>query len=232
MDESQALSILGFKTPVSVNDLKKAYRNLVLKKHPDKNSKYSVQRFVDILDAYVFLKGLYTQSDPNLENYTKFSLLIKDIFSNWSNSKYTDALKDLDIIIAEIPEFLELEYVKAITLIYLENYDDALKSFEKCLGFEHDIQFWNNMAFCYSKLNNHSKILMCCDKILELNPKNPEYWWFNKAVGYYELHHLEQSIKCIDNVLKIDPNANDALELRKKAVIELSKKNSLSDNSN
>ena len=67
---------------------------------------------------------------------------------------------------------------------------------------------------------------------MELNPKDPEYWWFNKAVGYYELHHLEQSIKCIDNVLKIDPNANDALELRKKVVIELSKKNSLSDNSN
>ncbi len=223
MNESQALSILGFKEPVSLDDVKKSYRNLILKNHPDRNTKYSLKKFLEILDSYVFLKDLYTRSDPADESYIKFHLLLKKIFTNWDESKYGDALKKLEIIMLEYSELYELFYVKAMTLIYLKDYHAAIESFQKCAGFEKEVSFWNNVAFCYSQINNYAEIISCSDTILKLNPSNPEKWWFNKAISFYELGQLQKSIDCFEQVLKINPSDDDARELRERTIEKLNK---------
>ncbi len=224
MDESTALSTLGFNDPVSLDDVKKSYKSLILKNHPDKNSKYSLKKFVEILDSYVFLKDLYTRTNTEHESYIKFHLFLKTILTNWSESKYDDALKNLEIIMSEHSELHELFYIKSMTLIYLKDFVGAIKSFECCTGFEKETSFWNNMAFCHSKINDYSKVISCSDTILNLSPPNPDKWWFNKAISYYELGNLQKSIDCFDQVLKINPSDDDARELREKTIKKLEKK--------
>ncbi len=223
MDESTALSILGFNEPVSLDDVKKSYRNLIIKNHPDKNSEYSLKKFLEILDSYVFLKDLYTRSDPEDESYIKFHLLLKKIFTNWDESKYRDALKNLQILMLDHSELHELFYVKAMTHVYLNDFVGAIQSFEYCTGFEKEVSFWNNMAFCYSQINNYAEIISCSDTILKLNPSNPEKWWFNKAISFYELGQLQKSIDCFEQVLKINPSDDDAKELRERTIEKLNK---------
>jgi len=223
MDESTALSILGFNEPVSLDDIKKSYKKLIIKNHPDKNTKYSLKKFLEILDSYVFLKDLYTRTNHEHESYAKFHLLLKTIFTNWDESKYNNALKNLEILMLEHSELHELFYVKAMTHVYLNDFVSAIQSFEYCSGFENEVSYWNNMAFCYSKIDNYPKVITCSDTILNLNPSNPEKWWFNKAISFYELNQLEKSIDCFDKVLEFNPSDDDARELREKTVKKLEK---------
>lgn len=223
MDETTALSILGFDEPVSLDDVSKSYRSLIIKNHPDKNSKYSLKNFLEILDSYSFLKDLYTRTDTEHKSYLKSHLLLKTIFRNWDESKYKDALKNLEILMLDHSELHELFYLKAMTNFYLSDFVGAIQSFEHCTGFEKEVSYWNNMAFCYSKLDDYSKVITCSDTILNLNPPNPEKWWFNKAISYYELGDLQKSIDCFDQVLIINPSYDDTRELREKTIKKLEK---------
>lgn len=69
MNRSEAFSILGINSSASKDEIKKAYRTLASKNHPDKNkgSKESEEKMKKINEAYLVL------SDPNHKDTTDFT---------------------------------------------------------------------------------------------------------------------------------------------------------------
>ncbi|MBI3236075.1 MAG: DnaJ domain-containing protein [Bacteroidetes bacterium] len=64
MNTNEALNILQLHRPVTLNDIKKAYRKLALQYHPDINSQNESEQFISILKAYEFLNSK-TESEIN-----------------------------------------------------------------------------------------------------------------------------------------------------------------------
>ena len=79
-------SILELDTSknISKDDIKKAYRKLILKYHPDKNTEDTTEKFKEIQTAYEILS--------NNENKTKY-----DNLSANEKVKYYESLKSLII---------------------------------------------------------------------------------------------------------------------------------------
>ena len=127
-------------------------------------------------------------------------------------------------MISKFEENDELFYVKGMILIQLNKYQNALNCFEHIEEFKSDSSLWNNIAYCYSKLENYEKILICCDKMIEIESNNASKWWYNKAICYYKLKNLEKSIEYFDKVIKLNPHDKDAKELRDRTIKKLEHK--------
>lgn len=61
------LNILGLTSPVTEQDIKKAYRSLALKYHPDKNPD-GAEKFIEVTAAY---EALLSLPDPDKVSYRK-----------------------------------------------------------------------------------------------------------------------------------------------------------------
>jgi DnaJ-class molecular chaperone len=71
MNRDMALKILGLTESAIEDDdeiLKKTYRTLILKYHPDKNkSEYSAAKFQEVREAFAFLQTADSSSKCNTE---------------------------------------------------------------------------------------------------------------------------------------------------------------------
>ena len=59
--------ILGIEKNASKEEIKKAYKNLLIKWHPDKNPNFNNEKFQKILEAYDFLSDI--EKRKNYDNY-------------------------------------------------------------------------------------------------------------------------------------------------------------------
>jgi len=66
MDYKNACHILKIQSPFSDDELKKAYRTLILKYHPDKSKKDTSVQFQEIHEAYLFLQENEEQAESVL----------------------------------------------------------------------------------------------------------------------------------------------------------------------
>lgn len=70
-------NVLGIKQDASLNDIKKAFRSLALKYHPDKNgnSEESKIKFMTVVEAYEMLSDSKSRKkyDQNIDNINKGS---------------------------------------------------------------------------------------------------------------------------------------------------------------
>lgn len=100
-------SILGLSTSATEEEIKKAYKELAKKLHPDRNNGIETEQFKEITEAYDILSdkkkkaeydkeiiGFNSSFEANFENYE----FTKDIFREYSmdlNKEDDSKLKDL-----------------------------------------------------------------------------------------------------------------------------------------
>ena len=73
MNYNNACKILNIKPPFTNDELKKKYRKMVLKYHPDKTDYDSSQEFQDIHEAYLFLQTNDEQVENTLSSVYQYS---------------------------------------------------------------------------------------------------------------------------------------------------------------
>ena len=115
MNYNDACTILELNTNASTKEIKKQYRFLALKYHPDKNKHPDAEeKFKKISDAYCYL----TEHDhnKNIENQT-----FNDIYKSFLNSVF-DNIPNSDIIIKFLST-ININSIKSISKPILEKFN-------------------------------------------------------------------------------------------------------------
>lgn len=135
MNFNKACSILQINSTFSEIDLKKAYRIMALKHHPDKNpnnQKESEEKFKEIQQSYEYLNNYLQynkeQKDINLDYNSIFSDFLSSFFNNGSpevNNIINSILRDGEN--ASIKLFEKLDKDKAIKIFeFINTYQHIL----------------------------------------------------------------------------------------------------------
>jgi curved DNA-binding protein len=99
MEINLAYKILGVDKSSSEEDLKKAYRKLVLRYHPDKNnnSKEAEEKFKEISKAYEFIQNHKNKSEPEFDWSSYSNSNFSDIFDSYFSSANSKRIYSIDI---------------------------------------------------------------------------------------------------------------------------------------
>ena len=116
--------------------------------------------------------GLFsrTPKDPqlkkNAEQFKKFKKLVKE-------KKYPEALKLGTDYLEKVPNNHDVLFTIG-GIYYLKNkYKTAISYFDRSLEIgSHDIDVLLLKAYSHQKLGENKRVIQCCDKIQEIDPKN------------------------------------------------------------
>lgn len=146
---SQCYEILGLKPGATVNEIIQAYRSLVLKYHPDKDtSEGNESRFKEIFEAYQTLRSQY-------KNESKILKKFGDLY----------------------PEDAVSFYEQADVLIRTNNYEEAIIFYDKALSLLPRYEkAWLKKGDALSHLKRYEQALYCYDKVLKINPTSSNVW--------------------------------------------------------
>jgi len=118
------------------------------------------------------LVGLFsrTPKDPqqkkNIQKFKEFKKLVKQ-------KKYPEALKSGTEYLHKVPYNHDVLFTIG-GIYYLKNkYKTAISYFNKALEIStHDPDVLLLKAYSHQKLSENKRAIQCCDKILEVDPKN------------------------------------------------------------
>ena len=118
------------------------------------------------------LVGLFsrTPKDPqqkkNIQKFKEFKKLVKE-------KKYPEALKLGTEYLQKVPHNHDVLFTVG-GIYYLKNkYKTAISYFDKALEIgSYDIDVLLLKAYSHQKLSENKRVIQCCDKILEVDPKN------------------------------------------------------------
>lgn len=90
------------------------------------------------------------------------------------------------------------------------DYPKAIEYYKKTIEIKPDFSFaWNNMGFCYSKMEEHGKALECHLKAVECDPENQSAW-LNIGNDYFFLRNHLKAIESYEKAIELDPEDNMA----------------------
>jgi tetratricopeptide (TPR) repeat protein len=90
------------------------------------------------------------------------------------------------------------------------DYPKAIEYYKKTLEIKPDFGFaWNNMGFCYSKMEEHEKALECHLKAVKYSPDNQSAW-MNLGIDYFFLRDHLKAIESYEKAIDLDPEDNMA----------------------
>ena len=178
--------VLGVSKSTSIDELKKQYRKLALKFHPDRNkSAEAPEHFKEISEAYAVLsdtekRQLYDQhghagvdgrysSEDIFQGARRGGFDTNDVWG-WRN--------------------------KGGTLYFLGKYDEAIKCYDKAIEIDPDNSVvWNNKGLALSSLGKYDEAIKCYDKVIEIDPNDADAW-NNKGLALSSLGNDDEAKKC------------------------------------
>jgi|UniRef100_A0A6C0CK82 DnaJ-class molecular chaperone len=222
MNFNKACSILQINSTFSELDLKKAYRILALKHHPDKNpnnQKESEEKFREIQESYEYLNN-YLQYNKDNKN---INLDYNSIFSDFLSSFFTNGSPEVNNIVNSILRDGENASIKLFEK--LDKYT-AIKIFEFINTYQHILHVSKETVdklkeIINKKIGNDNMIILnpsledlLNDNIYVLTFEEEKYFiplWHDEIYYKNKKNNDDIVVKCIpelpDNI-SLDNNNN------------------------
>lgn len=222
MNFNKACSILQINSTFSEIDLKKAYRIMALKHHPDKNpnnQKQSEEKFKEIQESYEYLNN-YLQYNKEKKD---FKLDYNSIFSDFLSSFFTSSSPEVNNIVTSI---LRDGQNASIKLFEKLDKDKAIKIFEFINTYQHILYVSKETVdklkeIINKKIENDNMIIinpsledLLNDNIYVLTFEEEKYFiplWHDEIYYKNKKNNNDIVVKCIpelpDNI-SLDNNNN------------------------
>ena len=222
MNFNKACSILQINSTFSELDLKKAYRILALKHHPDKNpnnQKESEEKFREIQESYEYLNN-YLQYNKDNKN---INLDYNSIFSDFLSSFFTNGSPEVNNIVNSILRDGENASIKLFEKL---DKDTAIKIFEFINTYQHILHVSKETVdklkeIINKKIGNDNMIILnpsledlLNDNIYVLTFEEEKYFiplWHDEIYYKNKKNNDDIVVKCIpelpDNI-SLDNNNN------------------------
>lgn len=229
MDIFTCYEVLGLKHGASADEIKQAYRKLVLQYHPDRNpSKDNEIKFRQISDAYQMLR-----MQPRIEQkVTKFSEIYpEEAVENYEKAntlfakqKYEESLSFYDKALSSLPRFTNAWKRRGDALSNLKIFDEALECYEKASQINPDSpEFLSLKGICLCDLKRYDEALVCFEEAILLEPKHSAAWNF-KGVCLFSLEKSEKALECFDKAIKYNPEFSIAWHNKGGVLLKMGKK--------
>jgi tetratricopeptide (TPR) repeat protein len=185
--------VLGVSKSTSVDELKKQYRKLALKFHPDRNkSAEAPEHFKEISEAYAVLsdtekRQLYDQhGHAGVDGrYSR-----QDIFQGARGGGFDSN---------DVWGWRN----KGGALYSLGKYDEAIKCYDKAIEIDPDNPVvWNNKGLALNSLGKYDEAITSYDKAIEIDPDDADTW-NNKGLALNSLGKYDEAKKCYDRSKKL-----------------------------
>jgi curved DNA-binding protein CbpA len=186
--------VLGVTKSASIDELKRQYRKLALKFHPDRNQHADTQEhFKEISEAYAVLSDIKKRQLYDAYGHAGVNgrYSNQDIFQGvqrgggfdsndvwgWRNKgsalyflgKYDEAIKCYDESIKIDPSNPVVWNNKGLALYYLGKFDEAIASYEHAITIDpSDADAWNSKGNSLNSLGKGDEAKKCYDKAKEL----------------------------------------------------------------
>ncbi len=189
-------SILEVKENSTLNDIKKAYKKLALKYHPDKTNTDSTSKFIEISNAYNIL------SDENKRK--EYNNILKNC--NKNNSKNDNIIENM---LDNLKSLIKDEYYQKILLIFGDKIINILLE-SKDLSF-------NSLIFNHNFLDIDITVKYTLEEVINLKEKIITYdrktrYTFTESIypiDYYQNYSNEgEEIILGNNYVRGDININ------------------------
>jgi curved DNA-binding protein CbpA len=222
MNFNKACSILQINSTFSEIDLKKAYRIMALKHHPDKNpnnQKESEEKFKEIQESYEYLNN-YLQYNKEKKD---IKLDYNSIFSDFLSSFFTSGSPEVNNIVTSI---LRDGQNASIKLFEKLDKDKAIKIFEFINTYQHILYVSKETVdklkeIINKKIENDNMIIinpsledLLNDNIYVLTFEEEKYFiplWHDEIYYKNKKNNNDIVVKCIpelpDNI-SLDNNNN------------------------
>ena len=222
MNFNKACSILQINSTFSEIDLKKAYRIMALKHHPDKNpnnQKESEEKFKEIQESYEYLNN-YLQYNKEKKD---IKLDYNSIFSDFLSSFFTNGSPEVNNIVTSI---LRDGQNASIKLFEKLDKDKAIKIFEFINTYQHILYVSKETVdklkeIINKKIENDNMIIinpsledLLNDNIYVLTFEEEKYFiplWHDEIYYKNKKNNNDIVVKCIpelpDNI-SLDNNNN------------------------
>lgn len=222
MDFNKACINLNLISPFSQEQLKKQYRIMALKNHPDKHPtkvEYYTEKFKEIGQSYDFLNNTPTNSSEIIDDYN-------DLFVNFLSTIFTNNYSDVQDILQTIINDCQNLSIKLFADMEKEK---AIKIFEFINKFQHILYISSSTVekiknIINEKMKNDNIIILnpwledlINDNVYVLNFENEKYYvplWHDEV--YYKHKGNDLVIKCIPDLpenISLDNDNNIIIEI-------------------
>ena len=178
--------VLGVSKSTSVDELKKQYRKLALKFHPDRNkSAEAPEHFKEISEAYAVLSDTEKRQLYDQHGHA-------GVDGRYSNEDIFQGARGGGFDTNDVWGWRN----KGGTLYFLGKYDEAIKCYDKAIEIDPDNSVvWNNKGLALSSLGKYDEAIKCYDKVIEIDPNDADAW-NNKGLALSSLGNDDEAKKC------------------------------------
>jgi len=135
----------------------------------------------------------------------KLNLQIENLIQLFHENKYSEVLKQVTELLNQNQKDLQLLTIKAITLVNLKNFKEAIKCYKQCLRYNPDhIITYFNIGSVYQDINEIYNATSSYKKVLEIDPTHFGAL-FNLAVIYNDKKKYNKAIYYYKKSLEINP---------------------------